>query len=689
MNLQELQTPESFENGSLRNVVPSGRALLSRLERRRFQRRAAKLWKDALTPPKDRTPIEWAEENYRLPKGSAEPGMFRSARTPYLAPMFEALRKYRKIVAIMGSQMAKTTGFFIVIGQKLDDDPAPILYVGPTKSNVDSAIEPRISQMLRSSASLWAKTEKGRAAKKLVKRVAGVTLSLAWAGSPTELASRPAHTVLIDELDRMEPIAGEGDPVSLAEARMATYPDGRLLITSTPIEGNVEVARHEKTGIEHWKLAKVEDLLSPVWKLWQEGTRFEWAVPCPHCQQYFIPRFALLKWPEKCGAQRALKEAWLACQRCGACIYDNDKSAMNAKGVFIAPGQDVVDGQAVGEIPETDTASFWASGIMSPWRTFGGMAAKWIRTIASGDQERIRAVINTDFGELYAFRGEAQPPDVVRACAANYLLGSVPPGRIDALTCFVDVQKSRLIYAVRGWGLSMESWLIDCGEIWGETGEPAIWSQLEDLLERDYGAMRILLMGIDSGYRPGDRFRRPDNLIYEFCMRHRGRAIATKGRERLEKPLSMSKIDVTMRGQVYKQGLDLWHLDTDYFKSWLMARLVWPEGQPGRWWVPEDVSDDYCLQVTAETRIAKPSGAAIWVKVRSENHFLDCEAGNVALAQVLGFHRRLATPEKMPATESGTVEAPAPPPAPKPFRPAPMMAQGFPRAGNWTKNWRR
>lgn len=598
----------------------------------------------------------------------------------------------------MGSQMGKTEGLLNVIGQKLDDDPAPVLYIGPTKSNIDGVIEPRISQMLRSAPSLWAKTEKGRRAQKLLKRVAGVPLRLAWAGSPTELASQPAHTVLVDELDRMSPVPGEGDPVTLAEARQATYPDGRLLITSTPIEGNVDVETHEKTGIAHWKVADVKDVLSPIWKLFQEGTRFEWAVPCPHCRQYFVPRFRLLWWPEKVSAQIAKRDARLACQRCGAYIEESAKPAMNAAGRYLAPGQDVVEGIVVGEIPDTDTASFWASGLMSPWRSFGSCAAKWIRAQGSGDQERIRAVINTDFGELYAFRGEALPPDAVRGCIAQYKHGEIPAG-VKALTCGVDVQKRRLVFAVRGWGFGMESWLIDYGDIWGDTGQLAVWDDLANLLERKFGetetasGLMIRRMGIDSGYRPGDKWRRPDNLIYDFCLRYR-KAVPTKGRDHLEKPLKPSLIDVTRRGQTMKKGLQLWHLDSDYFKSWVQGALAVDPKQPHRFWVPADVTDDYCEQLTSESRISKPSGLASWVKIRSENHFLDCEAINVAMAQSLGFHRRSRRPEPARPPVEGEKHAESSPQieaisfeTPK-TEPTTQRRPNRFRARNWTRNWK-
>lgn len=579
----------------------------------------------------------------------------------------------------MGSQMGKTAGLLNVIGQKLDDDPAPVLYIGPTKSNIDGVIEPQISQMLRSAPSLWERTLKGRRAQKLVKRISGVTLRLAWAGSPTELASQPAHTVLADEVDRMEPIPGEGDPVSLAEARIATYPDGRLIVTSTPTEGAVTSSKHPVTGIEHWDVAQPEDVASPVWRLLAEGTRFEWAVPCPECSAYFVPRFKLLTWPKGCSSKRALKEAKLACGACGVLIDDEHRTRMNERGVYLAPGQWVEGGDIRGDPPESETASFWASGLMSPWLTWGQRAAAWIRASKSGDAERIRTTLNTAFGELYRVGADAPSWESVKALCAPYTAGQCPDGVI-VITCGVDVQKSRLVYAVRGWGERNESWLIESGELWGETDRDEVWQDLAKFRERRFGGKPIKRVAIDSGYRPGDKWKRPDNMVYTFCRQFRGWAIATKGHDSLAKPLSPSLIDVTFRGKLIKHGLQLWHIDSDYFKSWVQQRLQWPSDQPGAWHVPSDVTDDYCQQVTAEARTVSPSGRVSWIRVRRDNHFLDCEAINVAVAHSLGVNRmrqRKAVEPQQTPEEVSTEPAEAPPPLPirRPSR-------------GWVKGWR-
>ena len=169
-----------------------------------------------------------------------------------------------------------------------------------------------------------------------------------------------------------------------------------------------------------------------------------------------------------------------------------------------------------------------------------------------------------------------------------------------------------------------------------------MWRDLAELLNQTYGDQRIALMLIDSGFRPGDKFRTPDHRVYEFARANGARMRATKGHDRMDKPLYPAQIDITVRGRPVPGGLKLWHLDSDHFKSWVQERLDWPADQPGAWHISEDASDDYCQQLTAEARMVKPSGQVTWIRVRRDNHYLDCEAMNVAAAYMLELHARRA-----------------------------------------------
>jgi phage terminase large subunit GpA-like protein len=568
----------------------------------------------------------------------------------------------------MGSQMGKTDGCQLnVIGHRLDDDPAPVLYIGPTRSIVEKSIEPRIVAMFK-SCSLWERTARGKGSTKTHKRVAGVTLRLAWAGSASELAADPAAIVLLDELDRMDmDVKGEGSPFEMAEARAFTYPDGRIIVTSTPKLGTVEEVTDEETGLAHWKVADPEDVQSPIWQLWQEGTRYEWAWPCPECGDYFIPRFSLLKWPENCTPQQALKKAALACPHCGSLIEDGRKAEMNARGVYVAPGQKVLpDGTVEGEIEASDTLSFWVSGLASPWRTFGQRARSYLDAERSGDPERIKSVVNTGFGELYNAKGEAKAWESVADLREQYRFDEMPEG-VRLLTCGVDVQKDRLIYSIRGWGINYESWLIRHGELWGETEHDFVWTELDKVLSTPIDKRFIRLTLVDSGYRPGDPWRRPDNQIYTFCRRRAGNVVPSKGHDKQDRPYRSSRIDITVDGKVVKAGLQIWHIDTDYFKTWLHARYEWPPDQPGGFHLPIDATDDYCMQLTAEAKVAKPSGQTLWVRLRRANHYFDCEVLNVSAAHILQVHL-LRPPEQKEEPKDDVKVSKAP-------------------RRNWTKQW--
>ncbi|MCP5009407.1 MAG: terminase [Aestuariibacter sp.] len=572
----------------------------------------------SLQPPPPRTPDQWANQCRVLPAGSAEPGPWRSERTPFMIPIQRACAepRYRRIVVACGSQMGKTEGLLNVLGWRLDDDPCPMLYIGPTQKNVESVSTDRVMKMFRSVSSLWDKLSKGKANKITEKHVAGIRLGFGWAGSATELSSHPAGLVLVDERDRMDnDVEGEGDPVELAEARTSTYPDGRVIIVSTPTTEGA----------------------SPIWDLYEEGTNLKWAWPCPECGEYFIARLELLQWPENCTPQRALTEAKLACPKCGSLIGDEQKPGMNDKGVFVGTGQTVTpEGEVIGESIESDTASFWISGLCSPWRTFGQRAKAFIAATKSGVPGRIQAVINTGFGELYRIAGDAPDWGRVASLRQPYEFDTLPEG-VQIITCGVDVQKNRLVYAVRGWGYNSESWLIRHGELWGETEHDAVWLELAKLLDVEYEGLKIRRMLIDSGYKPG-KGRGSDNQIYKFCRQFRSLAFPGKGHDRQDKPLKASKIDVSVRGKIIKNGLQLWHLDSDYFKSWVYSRIEWPQDEPGGWHIPQDADDDYCQQVVAEQRLVKASGHVTWISVRKDNHYLDCEALNAAAAHMLQVH---------------------------------------------------
>lgn len=591
------------------------------------------------------------------------PGPFRASVTPYMGDIAKACAdpSTKWAVLVMGSQMGKTEGCLSLIGQKLDDNPEPILYVGPTQKNVQEKIEPRIMKMIDSSPTLAPKLLRGKASTKTCKRIAGVELNLGWSGSPTELASQPAAMVLIDELDRMKPIKGEGSIVELADVRKETYANSLGVIDSTPTSGTVETYIDEH-GFERWRPAASKDIESATWQHWQEGSREEWAVPCPDCGEYFIPRFKLLHWPDGCSTDDVLTEARLTCARCGVLIEDRHRNWMNNRGVFVGPGQWVEGGRAHGELVNRAKRSFWVSGLMSPFSSFGRRAQAWLRAARSKEETRIQAALNTLFGELYQLKGDAPEWQAVKNCALDYRTGTAPEG-VQRIFVTVDVQQNRLVFVVRGWGYAFESWGIEAGEIYAgtDTSDPsdACWSALEDLMSRTWNGLPVAKMAIDSNFNTA--------TVDAFVKANASRAMATRGSPTKPTRLFSSRAqEITDRGRQRKTGLIRWTIDHGHFKGWLYERMHRAPDAVGAWHIAKDMgapgadepSDDYCKQVTAEVRMVLPSGTERWRQMRKDNHFLDCEY----LQAFLAHQQRIGD---LPPVGEQEVK-PAPQPKPKP-----------------------
>ncbi|MEY9638741.1 phage terminase large subunit GpA-like protein [Bradyrhizobium japonicum] len=220
-----------------------------------------------------------------------------------------ASAEYKRIVLAFGAQTGKTEMILDVVGQRLDQRPAPILYVGPNKQFLSEQFEPRVMALLDEAPTLTAKVARGKRMTKTRKVVGGVPFRLAHAGSSTALKSDPAALALVDEYDEMRNnVNHQGGPLGLVERRGDTYADFVCVVTSTPKRGRLATVKDETSGLFFWEVAVAEDIESPIWQLWQQGTRHHWSWPCPHCDEYFVPRFDLLRFPLKATPLEAARE---------------------------------------------------------------------------------------------------------------------------------------------------------------------------------------------------------------------------------------------------------------------------------------------------------------------------------------------------------------------------------------------
>jgi phage terminase large subunit GpA-like protein len=518
----------------------------------------------------------------------------------------------REIVVMKSAQVGWTEILGNVCGFFIDRDPSPILLIQPTLEMAEAWSKDRLAPMVRDTPALQGKIKDARARDSgntlLHKTFPGGHITIAGANSPAGLASRPIRVVLCDEVDRYPPSAGtEGDPISLARKRSTTFWNRKLLMGSTPtVKGQ-----------------------SRIEQAYEASDKRRYYVPCPHCGTYQALEWPNVRWPE--GEPR---KAYYACPECAGVITDRDKPAMLKAGEWRATSAS--DG----------IAGFHLCELYSPWVSFGDTAAAFVE--AKTTPETLQTWVNTSLGETWVERGDAPTHDRVLALRRDYASREVPEGVL-VLTAGVDVQKDRCIYVVRGWGHYMASWLVEFGEVWGDTAEPEVWQRLADVLSGEYGGKHVVRLAlIDSGFRA--------DQVYAFCRRHPS-AVAAKGQQTASAPVKSSRVDVTLRGATIKQGAQLWHVDTGYFKTLVHGRIDWPADQPGAWHLPADVSEDYARQLIAESKIVLPSGKVVWKRHDKDNHALDCDVYATAAARVIGMDRvrppkPKAEPEDQPAQQA-------------------------------------
>jgi phage terminase large subunit GpA-like protein len=622
--------------------------------------------------PKRETPDQWGRCRIYGP-GTGVPGPRNPNLTPYAIEFGRAFThaRYKRVVLVMAAQTGKTDTLLDVIGERLDNRPAPVLYVGPNKQFITDQFEPRVRQLFEQSKSLQSKMLggiNGKRQKQTLKRVNGTTFRLAHAGSSTALKSDQASLAVVDEYDELlANVKGQGDPLGLIEARGFTYADFVAGVVSTPSCGMIKTEIDEVSGLEFWAAVPPEDIdaiQSPIWRLWQEGTRHHWCWPCPHCDDYFVPRFSLMRFPKGATPLQARREAFIECPHCHGVIEENHKPDMNARGRHVAPGQSISrDGVVTGEPPESSTLSFWVSGFASPFVTIGARAEAYVRALRTNLAEKIQTEINAQFGELYVDgSGDVPPWEQIYERRLGYLPGTVPE---DAryLTCGIDVGKRRVHFVVRGWGAFATSWLIKHGEMLGETAEPEIWERLDDFLATPIDGRLIKLCFVDSGFRPGKREGVPVNRVYEFCRRHRSFVFPSKGSSHaMLRPIVRAKIEVNQQGEAAKFGLELMRLDSDHWKSFVHERLRWPADQPGAWHLHNLVDEDYCRGLVSEVRVMGVNGKPQWLVRSRENHYLDAEALAAAAGYQLNVQHLRGGKRRSPPV--ATAEQPEEPVAP-------------------------
>lgn len=460
---------------------------------------------------------------------------------------------YSEVVLMWASQMSKSQLGLNLLAYIVAEDPGPGLVVQPNLPMAEAYSKERLAPMFRDTPILQGRVAdpKSRDSGSTIfsRRFIGGQVSIVGSNSPAGLASRPIRYLWLDEVDRFEASAGaEGDPAALAIARTRTFWNRKIIWTSSPT---------------------VKDA-SRIAAAFEESDQREYYLPCPECGAYQVLQWKRVEWPEG-----QPEQAQYRCEKCERLVPHHRKLWMLTRGKWRA------------HRPGSRIAGFRLSELYSPWRSWGDLAAEWLK--AQGSVERLRAFLNTSLCELWDDAGQSCVTEKeLLARRENY--GAVVPEAAAILTAGVDLQDDRAEAFLYAWGRDEESWLLQHRVIPGDPSAPQLWNELDAWLLQTsahpiIGPMPIHAACVDSGGHY-------THAVTTFCEARRGRRVwAIKGAAG-PRPVWPKKQSKAPKGHVYIVGVDS-------CKQTIAQRLRIAEGV-GRIHFPATVGETFFEQLNSE-----------------------------------------------------------------------------------------
>lgn len=527
---------------------------------------------------------QWADNHRILTSvSSAEPGPWRTDRTPYLKEIMDCLspsNPCEKVVFMKGAQIGGTECGNNWMGFVIHHAPGPMLIVNPTVETAKRTSKMRIDPAIENCPALKEKVQDPRSRDSgntmLMKEFPGGVLILTGANSAVGLRSMPIRYLFLDEVDGYPDDANaEGDPVNLAIQRTATFSNKKIFMISTPTIKNY----------------------SRIETAFLEGDQRYYFVPCPDCSELQILKWKNIKWPKG-----QPENAYYKCKKCGSKWEDHQKAEILKNGKWIAQNPN----------NESKTISFHLSSLYSPhgWVSFGDIAEEFSEV--HKDPPRLQVWTNTKLAETWEdMSGEAIDPTGLLKRRESF--GKHLPKDVAIITAGVDVQDNRLELEIVGWGKDEESWSLDYQVIYGDPSTPDLWNDLDKILSnnfthsRDLGNFAITAVAVDSGGHYTDHvINYCDERKYKRFWAIKGSSngngvpiwpVRASQSKRLKKPVYVigvndAKETLMQRLRIENSGAGYWHFPIERDQEWFnqitseVIKTKYVKGRPTRTWQP-------------------------------------------------------------------------------------------------------
>lgn len=563
---------------------------------------------DVIKPKPLVTVSEWADTERYLSAEDSKKALLGDPKWSHEG--FEYLKGFqdafndpliRRISVMKSGQTGFTQGMLNMIGWSINNAPGPMLVLYPIEGSAKKFVKRKLDPMIRDTPSLRQKisdaVKRDGNNSTFEKTYPGGFASILSAASVNNLAQQSIMYLLIDEFDRIARTAGqEGDTIDIVRKRLQGF-----------LEVSKEVDISTPTLSSSSKIAAEYEL----------SNKQKYHVPCTHCGEIQVLKWAQVKGWRKAKGIYVPEEAYYECEKCKHQLYEKDKYIMVKYGKWIAEKPQIIS-----------HAGFWINELYSTLSTWQYVVEQFIP--AKENPFKLQVFVNTVLGETFEDNVVEVPTNALMERAEKYDASLLPEGVL-LLTTGTDIHPDRAEVTTVGFGLGEETWIIEhkifygnCELPYNEDEENNLYYRLEQYYETKFlhssGVyLRIQANGIDTGFATTT----VQKFIKKMNRKGKMHIYALQGDQ------GKAGAPVLNRGSINnKVRVKQFTVGTYTVKNIIYTRLALTEYGPGYIHFPSTLDEEWYKQLTSEK--LKPvyeKGIEVrkeWVNIRTRNEALDC-----------------------------------------------------------------
>ena len=593
-----------------------------------------------LAPPARGESSSIADDVFYLPEGTR----YESELTPYMVEPMNLVknRKFKATIMCAPARSSKTLSLIDAnLATIISTRPSDCLVIFATDQMARRYARMRFDRMVKNSPKLRNLLTDNRHEDNVLNKSFKNGMAV-WLGSPTptNLSASDYRYCFWSDVDRGDDTNADGDIFTQLLKRNQTFlSSGMTFAEASPSRDILD---------PNWKPKSKHEAppVSGILGLYNDGDRRMYYWKCPHCDEYFKisadlelfqlpPEKELLELIHASGEKKVAKKfSKIYCSECGCQIEQHMKTELNETGKWFVENPE----------KENDIASFWLGGICAKFQSWDDILQKYFKALVffdeTGNESKLKAVFNVDIAMPFMPK---MVTNIITARelelrAVNLEKHVVPEG-VRYLLAAIDVQKSKFVVQVEGYGVNEVRWIVDRFDITLSNRvaggvpqgiDPATYAEDWEVLKEKVILKRYALQGkpsmemgiimtvCDSGgtystisdssvtenaYKFWLKMKN-DGLSAKFNLIKGTRPTASSNNPAIKKSV-LTKQSATARKTKVIGQLPLWLINTTLLKDTAMAQLKRTETGIGYTIFPEWLPSWFYRELTAEIRTEK------------------------------------------------------------------------------------